>query len=169
MHWWQFENKNNFWILSWLCDLLETFSIRFFLVNVKQETWGCHMTTVLQSHLQFAVHVWIAGRASGGKRFTARFFCHQKLYILLFKVRFLHLNQWILYVLQTIKVKHCDLTKNKMAALSNKCFAKIQNPDKVKLPTCNCKLQIKVCDFPRKTSLNEIKIAGGHWQNGNKT
>ena len=49
-----------------------------------------------------------------------------------------------------------------MAALSNKRFAKIQNPDKVKLATCNCKLQIKVCDFPRKKSLNEIKIAGGH-------
>ena len=36
------------------------------------------------------------------------------------------------------------------------------NLSNVKLPTCNCKLQIKVCDFPRKKSLNEIKIASGH-------
>ena len=32
------------------------------------------MTTALRSRLQFAVHVWKAGRASSGKWFTARFF-----------------------------------------------------------------------------------------------
>ena len=138
------------------CWRLLASGFSWLMSNSKPEdvTWPQSCSCICSS-----VHVWIAGRASSGKRFTARFFCHYKLYNLLFKVRFLHLNQWILYVLQTIKVKHCDLTKNKMAALSNKCFAKIQNPDNVKLPTCNCKLQIKVCDFPRKKSLNEIKIA----------
>ena len=52
----------------------ETFSIRFFTVNGKRQTWGCHVTTVLRSRLQFAVHVWTARRASSGKWFTARFF-----------------------------------------------------------------------------------------------
>ena len=54
--------------------ILGTFSIRFFVGNGKPQTAKCHMTTALQSRLQFAVHVWTAGRASSGKWFTARFF-----------------------------------------------------------------------------------------------
>ena len=53
---------------------LETFSIRFFKGNCKPQTVKCHVTTALRSRLQFAVHVWTAGRASSGKWFTARFF-----------------------------------------------------------------------------------------------
>ena len=53
---------------------LGTFSIRFFVGNGKRQTAKCHMTTALRSRLQFAVHVWTAGRASSGKWFTARFF-----------------------------------------------------------------------------------------------
>ena len=34
----------------------------------------CYVATALRSRLQFAVHVWTAGRASSGKWFTARFF-----------------------------------------------------------------------------------------------
>ena len=52
----------------------ETFSIRFFYG--KPQTGKCHVTTVLRSLLQFAVHVWTEGRASSGKWLTARFFCH---------------------------------------------------------------------------------------------
>ena len=57
-----------------LFKTLETFSIRFFKGNCKPQTAKCHVTTALRSSLQFAVHVWTAGRASGGKWFTARFF-----------------------------------------------------------------------------------------------
>ena len=53
---------------------IETFSIGFFLGNCKPQTAKCHVTTALRSRLQFAVHVWTAGRASSGKWFTARFF-----------------------------------------------------------------------------------------------
>ena len=42
--------------------------------NRKPQTSKCHVTTALRSRLQFAVHVWTAGRASSGKWFTARFF-----------------------------------------------------------------------------------------------
>ena len=45
---------------------LGTFSIRFFVENGKPQTAKCHVTTALRSHLQFAVHVWTAGRASSG-------------------------------------------------------------------------------------------------------
>ena len=62
-----------------------SFSIRFFVGNGKPQTAKCHVTTALRSRLQFAVHVWTAGRASSGKWFTARFFCHKKLYSLSFK------------------------------------------------------------------------------------
>ena len=55
-------------------ELLGTFSIRFFVGNGKPQTTKCHVTTALRSRLQFAVHVWTAGRASSGKWFTARFF-----------------------------------------------------------------------------------------------
>ena len=51
-----------------------TFSIRFFVGNCKPQTAKCHVTKALRSRLQFAVHVWTAGRASSGKWFTARFF-----------------------------------------------------------------------------------------------
>ena len=54
--------------------ILETFSITFFMGNCKPQTAKCHVTTALRSRLQFAVHVWTAGRASCGKWFTARFF-----------------------------------------------------------------------------------------------
>ena len=54
--------------------LLGTFRIRFFIENRKPQTWECHVTTVLRSRLQFAVHVWTAGTASSGKWLTARFF-----------------------------------------------------------------------------------------------
>ena len=57
-----------------LKETLEIFSIRFFKVNGKRQTWGCHVTTVLRLCLQFAVHVSTARRASSGKWFTARFF-----------------------------------------------------------------------------------------------
>ena len=53
---------------------LGTFSITFFMGNCKPQTAKCHVTTALRSRLQFAVHVWTAGRASSGKWFTARFF-----------------------------------------------------------------------------------------------
>ena len=53
---------------------LGTFSIRFFVGNGKPQTAKCHVTKALRSRLQFAVHVWTAGRASSGKWFTARFF-----------------------------------------------------------------------------------------------
>ena len=53
---------------------LGTFSIRFFMWNGKPQTAKRHVTTALRSRLQFAVHVWTAGRASSGKWFTARFF-----------------------------------------------------------------------------------------------
>ena len=56
------------------CERLETFSFRFFMENRKPQTTKCHVTTVLRSRLQFAVHVWTAGRASSGKWLTARFF-----------------------------------------------------------------------------------------------
>jgi len=36
--------------------VLETFSIRFFKVNCKLQTAKCHVTTALQSRLQFAAH-----------------------------------------------------------------------------------------------------------------
>ena len=42
--------------------------------NGKLRTAKCHVTTALRSRLQFAVHVWTAGRAFSGKWFTARFF-----------------------------------------------------------------------------------------------
>ena len=42
--------------------------------NGKPQTAKYHVTTALRSRLQFAVHVWTAGRASSGKWFTARFF-----------------------------------------------------------------------------------------------
>ena len=54
--------------------IIETFSIRFFMGNCKPQTAKCHVTTALRSRLQFAVHVWTAGRASSGKWFTATFF-----------------------------------------------------------------------------------------------
>ena len=53
---------------------IETFSIGFFMGNCKSQTAKCHVTTALRSRLQFAVHVWTAGRASSGKWFTTRFF-----------------------------------------------------------------------------------------------
>ena len=73
-------------------SLLETFSIWFFMVNGKRQTWGCHVTTVLRSRLQFAVHVWKARRASSGKWFTARFFAIKNCTASRFKARdkFLH-------------------------------------------------------------------------------
>ena len=54
--------------------IVGTFSIRSFMGNCKPQTAKCHVTTALWSRLQFAVHVWTAGRASSGKWFTARFF-----------------------------------------------------------------------------------------------
>ena len=53
---------------------IETFSIRFFMGNGKPRTAKCLVTTALRSRLQFAVHVWTAGRAFSGKWFTASFF-----------------------------------------------------------------------------------------------
>ena len=49
------------------------FSITFFMGNCKPQTAKCHVTTALRSRLQFAVHVWTAGRASSSKWFTATF------------------------------------------------------------------------------------------------
>lgn len=46
--------------------------MRFFMGNGKPQTAKCHVTMALRSRLQFA-----AGRASSGKWFTARFFCHK--------------------------------------------------------------------------------------------
>ena len=43
---------------------LGTFCITFFMGNCKPQTAKCHVTTALRSRLQFAVHVWTAGRAS---------------------------------------------------------------------------------------------------------
>ena len=68
---------DNFVRCSYRCrtsDLLETFSIRFFMGNCKPQTTKCHLTKSLRSRLQFAVHVWTTGSPSGGKLFTARFF-----------------------------------------------------------------------------------------------
>ena len=42
--------------------------------NRKPQTAKCRVTTALRSSLQFAVHVWTAGRVSSGNWFTARFF-----------------------------------------------------------------------------------------------
>ena len=73
-------------------SLFETFSIRFFMVNSKRQTWRCHVTKVLRSRLQFAVLVWKARRASSGKWFTARFFAIKNCTASRFKARdrFLH-------------------------------------------------------------------------------
>ena len=38
-------------------ELLETFSISVFMENRKPQTRECHVTKVLRSRLQFAVHV----------------------------------------------------------------------------------------------------------------
>ena len=51
---------DNFVRCSYRCrtsDLLETFSIRFFMGNCKPQTTKCHLTKALRSRLQFAVHV----------------------------------------------------------------------------------------------------------------
>ena len=56
-----------------------TFSIKFFMGNGKPQTAKCHVTTALRSRLQFAVHVWTAGRASSGKLFYGKVFCHKKI------------------------------------------------------------------------------------------
>ena len=42
--------------------------------NRKPQTAECHVTTALQSCLQFVVHVWTAGEASSSKWFMARCF-----------------------------------------------------------------------------------------------
>ena len=42
--------------------------------NYKPQTAKCHVTMTLRSRLQFVVHVWTAGGASGGKWYTGRFF-----------------------------------------------------------------------------------------------
>ena len=55
-------------------QIIGTFSIRFFVGNGTPQTAKCHVTKTLRSRLQFAVHVWTAGRASSSKWFTARFF-----------------------------------------------------------------------------------------------
>ena len=57
-----------------VASLIETFGIRFLIGNCKPQTVKYHVTTALRLRLQFAVHVWTTGRASSGKRFTARFF-----------------------------------------------------------------------------------------------
>ena len=51
--------------LSWVLQsfqekskTIETFSISFFRGWCKLQTWRCHVTMVLRSRLQFAVHVW---------------------------------------------------------------------------------------------------------------
>ena len=54
--------------------IIGTFSIRFFMGNGKPQTAKYHVTMAVRSRLQFAVHVWTAGRACSGKWFTARFF-----------------------------------------------------------------------------------------------
>ena len=71
---------------------LGTFSITFFMGNCKPQTAKWHVTTALRSRLQFAVHVWTAGRASSGKWFTARFFATKNCTASRFKVwtSFLH-------------------------------------------------------------------------------
>ena len=85
----QKANYSNGWELL---ELLETFSIRFFMGNCKLQTAQCHVTTALWSRLQFAVHVWTAERASSSKWFTARFFATKNWTALRLKViyRFSH-------------------------------------------------------------------------------
>ena len=47
-------------LYNWIENVATGFSWK--IANRK-----CHVTTALRSRLQFAVHVWTAGRASNGK------------------------------------------------------------------------------------------------------
>jgi len=69
-----------------MSGIIDTFSIRFFMGNCKPQTAICHVTTALRPLLQFAIHVWTAGRASSRKWFTARFFATKNCTASLLKV-----------------------------------------------------------------------------------
>ena len=111
---------------------LETHNFRFFMANRKPQnvTWPRSCGRVCS--LQFAVHVWTAGRASSIKWLLARFFATKNCTASRLKaqnsffasvcdvfVGFLNSNQFIIPVFWAIKVMHFDLMKNNMAALNN--------------------------------------------------
>ena len=54
---WQYSQPKNSTPTAVTEQALGTFSMRFFMANGKRQTSRYHVTTVLRSRLQFAVHV----------------------------------------------------------------------------------------------------------------
>ena len=118
-------------------QLLGIFSIRFFAGNGKPQTAKCHVTMALPSRLQFAVHVWTAGRASSGKWFTVRFFSTKNCTASRLKVWTSFLYPFAMYLLDFWspinelllifgRLKWCTSTwRNNMAALNNERVVQI--------------------------------------------
>ena len=82
---------------EWSCQISRTFTDHVF--HGKPQTAKCHVTTALRSRLQFAVHVWTAGRASSSKWFTARFFATKNCTVSRLKVRSSFLYPFVMCLL----------------------------------------------------------------------